>query len=300
MARFIRKSKSEIGESPFELRYRGKQKEEPVLMRVIDYSKQALKEATLKKFLKIKDYKTTDTVTWLNVDGLHDQDVVEQIGEVFSLDRMILSDVMNVGSRPKIQEYEECLFASIKMIQLGEESKEITVENLSLVIADRLMISFQEKRGDVFEPVRERIRKKKPKIISSGTDYLAFALLDVVIDNYIYILSILGDKIETLEDMLLDEPARDMLEQISDLKREISFMRRNSELALSYQIVIVGFSITTTYWLVVFCIIIDDLAVFRNRFIAFLGATRNKKESSKHYKYQSKHHLQLIASSVRH
>ncbi|GAB5537981.1 MAG: magnesium/cobalt transporter CorA [Salibacteraceae bacterium] len=227
MARFITKSKSEIGESPYELRYRGRQTKEPALMRVIDYNTEAVKEATLGEFKEISTYKTTDTVTWLNVDGLNDPQLVSQIGEVFSLDRMILSDVVNVGARPKIQEYAECLFASIKMIQLDDQSQEITVENLSIVIADRLLISFQERRGDVFEPIRERIRKQKPKIIRSGTDYLAFALLDVVIDNYIYILSVLGEQIETLEEALLEEPSRNMLERISDLKREISFMRRN-------------------------------------------------------------------------
>jgi magnesium transporter len=227
MARFIAKLKSEIGESPYELRYRGRQTSEPVLMRVIDYNKNSLKEATLKEFVEINGYKNTETVTWLNVDGLNDSDLVKQIGEVFKLDRMILSDVMNVSSRAKVQEYEECLYASVKMIQLNEDTKEINIENLSLVILNRLLISFQERKGDVFEPVRERIRKQKPKIISSKTDYLAFALLDVVIDNYIYILSVLGEQIENLEDELIEDPSRDMLERISDLKREISFMRRN-------------------------------------------------------------------------
>jgi magnesium transporter len=168
----------------------------------------------------------TDTVTWLNVDGLHDSSVIEQIGEIFELDPMMLVDVLDTEQRPKVQEYDECIYISMKMIRYDEKENEIHKEKLSLVIANRLLISFQERQGDVFDPVRERIRKHKRKIRNSGTDYLAFALLDIVIDNYIYIISTLGEKIEQLEDDLIDNPTRDMLEQINDFKREINYLRR--------------------------------------------------------------------------
>jgi magnesium transporter len=226
MGRLINKSKSEIGQSPFDLSFRGKKRSDHILMRVIDFDPEKVLEVQLNEFREIKQFMETDTVTWLNVDGLHDSSVIEQIGEIFELDPMMLVDVLDTEQRPKVQEYDECIYISMKMIRYDEKENEIHKEKLSLVIANRLLISFQERQGDVFDPVRERIRKHKRKIRNSGTDYLAFALLDIVIDNYIYIISTLGEKIEQLEDDLIDNPTRDMLEQINDFKREINYLRR--------------------------------------------------------------------------
>ena len=138
-----------------------------------------------------------------------------------------MADVMNTQARPKVQEYDNCIFLSIKMLQLDEESDLISVENLSLILTKSVLISFQEKKGDVFEPVRERIRKQKKRIRNSGTDYLAFALLDIVIDNYIYIISVLGEKIETLEENLLLDPKQSVIDEINIYKRELNFLRKN-------------------------------------------------------------------------
>ena len=227
MARFINKSQTEIVESPFELRFRGSKKSDKILMRVLDFDAENLTERKLKEFKEISQYMETDTVTWLNVDGLHDPKLIEQIGEVFELDRMIMSDVLNTDQRPKIQEYDDCLYVSCKMLQFNEKKNQLISENLSLVISDRLLVSFQERRGDVFEPVRERIRKQKKKIRTSGTDYLAFALLDIVIDNYIYILSLMGERIETNEEKLISNATPQVLQLINEYKREINFMRKN-------------------------------------------------------------------------
>jgi magnesium transporter len=227
MARFINKSQTDIGESPFEMRFRGSKKSDKIFMRVLDFDADNLEELKLKEFKEISKYLHTDTVTWLNVDGLHDSNLIQQIGEVFELDRMIMSEVLNTDQRPKIQEYNDCLFVSCKMLQFNEKKNQLISENLSLVISDKLLISFQERRGDVFEPVRDRIRKQKKKIRTSGTDYLAFALIDIVIDNYIYILSLMGDRIESLEEKLINNPKPEVLILINEYKREINFMRKN-------------------------------------------------------------------------
>lgn len=227
MARLIHKSLSDIGESPFELKFRGERKADHVLMRVIDFDSENLNEYELSQFRDIQKHVDTQTVTWLNVDGLHDPGLIEQIGEVFELDRIIMSDVLRTDQRPKIQEYEECLYISIKMMRYEDDQNELIVENLSLVMAENLLISFQEQRGDVFDPVRDRIRKQKRKIRTSGTDYLAFALLDIVIDNYIYILSRMGEAIESLDYELMESPSKHHLEQINDFKREMNFLRKS-------------------------------------------------------------------------
>jgi len=103
----------------------------------------------------------------------------------------------------------------------------MTVENLSIIITNRTLISFQEQPGLAFEPIRERIRKHKNKIRTSGPDYLAFALLDVVVDNYIYFMGLLGEKIENLEEDISNDPKKELLDSINSLKRELNFLRKN-------------------------------------------------------------------------
>lgn len=227
MTRFMKKSLTEIGESPYEIKFRGNKKIDEVVLRVIDFDEEQLHELQLNEFAEINKYIHSDSVTWLNIDGLHDPSLLEKIGKAFDLDRIIVSDVLNTDQRPKIQEYDECLYVSIKMMRYNEAEREVVTENLSLVMMEDLLISFQEMKGDVFDPVRERLRKGKKKIRTSGTDYLLFALLDIVIDHYLYILAQLGERIEFLEDQIMTDTSRELLEEIGDLNREINFMRRN-------------------------------------------------------------------------
>ncbi len=227
MARLVKKKKKEVGVSPYELLFRGEQKTDNILIRIIDFDADHLEEKPVDEIKKTFDYQNKETVSWLNIDGLHNIQVMEEIANGFNLDKAILSDVMNTDSRPKVQEHDNCIYISIKMLQHDEQSKTINVENLSLVIAKTMVISFQERKGDVFEPIRERIRGQKRRLRTSGTDYLAFALLDIVVDNYIYILSILGEKIEALEDILLTNPQQNIIDEINGLKRELNFLRKN-------------------------------------------------------------------------
>jgi magnesium transporter len=227
MARFLKKPKQEIGVSPDELLFRGRQKTDEITLRIIDYDSQNLEENAISKVQEALEFQEKDTVTWLNVDGLHNVSIMEEISKGFNLDSLILADVMNTRTRPKVTDHQNCIFISIKMLQLDPETDLISVENLSLIITKSVLISFQERRGDVFEPVRERIRKQKKRIRNSGTDYLAFALLDIVIDNYIYVISVLGEKIENLEEDLAIEPKQSLISEINNYKRELNFLRKN-------------------------------------------------------------------------
>ena len=227
MARFIIKKKQEIGVSPDELLFRGEQKTDEITLRIIDYDSNNLEENAISKVHEVLKFQEKNTVTWLNVDGLHDASIMEEIAKEFNLENLILAEVMNTGTRPKIQEYDNCIFMSIKMLQQDSETDLIKVENLSLIITKSVLISFQERKGDVFEPVRGRIRKQKKRIRNSGTDYLAFALLDIVIDNYVYIISVLGEKIEALEEDLALEPKQSLINEINNYKRELNFLRKS-------------------------------------------------------------------------
>jgi magnesium transporter len=123
--------------------------------------------------------------------------------------------------------YDDGLFVTLKLLQYNEKTDQVSVENLSLIITDNTLISFREEAGPVFEPVRERIRKYNNKIRNSGSDYLAFALLDVVVDSYIYILGILGEKVETLDEKMTLHPGKELLDEINLLKREVNFLRKS-------------------------------------------------------------------------
>ncbi|MEJ1222950.1 magnesium/cobalt transporter CorA [Sediminicola sp. 1XM1-17] len=227
MARIVKKKKEEIGLAPDALYFRGKKKAEKVFLRLIDFDADNLQESAVQTVKEVLEYQEKPTVTWFNVDGLHNIAVMEEISKGFQIERLILADVMDTQARPKVHEYANCIYLSIKMLQQDEKTQEITVENLSLILTDKVLISFQEKKGDVFDPVRERIRNNKKRIRNSGVDYLAFALLDIVVDNYIYIISVLGDKIEGLEEKLLQDPNQSVIDEINAYKRELNFLRKN-------------------------------------------------------------------------
>ncbi|NJB72684.1 magnesium transporter [Saonia flava] len=227
MARFIKKQKHEIGVAPDDLFFRGEQKVKEVELKIIDFDSNNLEEISITDIDDAVKYYTKDSVTWFNIDGLHNTQIVADIGTKFELESLILSDVMNTEARPKVQEYDNGIFISIKMLRQDSEDDEILVENLSIVFNKSILISFQERTGDVFEPVRDRIRKQKRRIVNSGPDYLAFALLDIVIDNYIYSISVLGQEVEELEDRLLTNPTQSVMEDIIFYKQELNFLRKN-------------------------------------------------------------------------
>lgn len=227
MARFVKKRKEDIGLAPDDISFRGEQKMDNVLLRMVDYDAENMQEKVIEKVKAVLEHQKTPTVTWFNIDGLHEEKTIEEIAEVFNFDKLILAEVMDIHARPKVQEFSNCILLSIKMLQQDVYSSQISVENLSIIITDSVLLSFQEKRGDVFEPVRERIRNHKKRIRNGGTDYLCFALLDIVVDNYIYIVGVLGEKIETLEETLLQEPRKSVIDEIYTYKREMNFLRKN-------------------------------------------------------------------------
>ncbi len=227
MSRFTKKKKEEIGLSPYALVFRGQQKAKDIGIRLIDFDKDNVKELEIQSLDQIKKFKEAETITWLNVDGLHNVEFMEKMGDLFQIEQNVLSDIMNPSLRPKIQELENGIFVTIKMLQYRETEEQLTVENLSLVLVENAIVSFQEEKGDVFEPVRDRLRKHKNKIRTSGTDYLMFALLDIVVDNYIYIIGQLGDKIESLEERTTNDPDKNLLDSINFYKRELNFLRKN-------------------------------------------------------------------------
>lgn len=227
MGRYLKKTREEIGLSPQALVFRGEKKTDQVLLRVIDFILDGVEEKTIDSVKELVPYKKKKSVTWINIDGLHDLNILEEIGAEFELENFILANVLEVNSRPMVHEYNNCIYLSLKMLLIDSDTSIISAENFSLVFNEGMLISFQEKQGDVFNPVRDRIRSTKKKLRSSGTDYLAYALLDIIIDNYLYVLGLLGDRIESFDDIILENSNKDVISQITHYKKELNFIRKS-------------------------------------------------------------------------
>lgn len=227
MARFLKKREASKGQSPGALIFIGEQKMESVHVRVIDYDSTILTDQELTDIKDGSHFRKTDTVTWLNINGLHDIEKMKSVAETFDLHPLVMEDIMNTGQRPKIEEFDSYIFIVLKMIRFDTKTEMIVNEQLSLIIGDKFLLTFQERTGDVFNPVRERIKNQKSRLRGSGTDYLAYALLDTVVDNYIHIIELIGEKIEDLEEVILAGQDTSVMEKINAFKREINYLRKS-------------------------------------------------------------------------
>jgi magnesium transporter len=226
MPRLTKKSSKKAGLSPGSLVHIGDKKIETIRISLMNYDPANLLEKQLPAIEASFPYRDTPPVTWINVDGLHEIDVIEKIGVHFGIHPLVLEDILNTGQRTKAEEFENYIYIVLKMLVFDETVDHVTAEQVSLILGPHFLISFQEKEGDVFDFVRERIRKARGRIRKSGCDYLAYALMDAVVDHYFEILEKLGDKIELLEEQLLEEPTPRILEDIHHLKREMIFFRK--------------------------------------------------------------------------
>jgi magnesium transporter len=224
--RFYKKREENRGLAPGSLVFIGEKKTEALRVRLFEYDDQTLAEETLHEVGRVRGLTDTDTIKWINVDGLHDTEAIREIGEEFGLHPLLLEDVLNTGQRPKLEEFEDTLFVVVKMLRYDEAAEMIIAEQLSIVVGPSFVLTFQEQPGDVFEPVRERLRNRKGRIRASGSDYLAYALLDSVVDNYIYIIGRIGEEVEELEGEVLESVDPELIAEIGRLKREMSFLRK--------------------------------------------------------------------------
>ena len=226
MPRFIKKQLRKAGTSPGTLIHIGEQKVDETQMTLIDYDEEHLQERVLDGIEEAFPLKDLPTVTWINIDGLHQLDIIEKVGQHFNVHPLVLEDIVNTGQRPKSEEFEDLIFVVLKMLHYDENSEKITSEQFSLVLGPNFLISFQEIQGDVFRTVRERIRKPKTRIRKAGCDYLAYALIDAIVDHYFLILEKLGENIEALEEDLLENPSPETLQTLHEMKREMIYLRK--------------------------------------------------------------------------
>ena len=213
------------GAPPGTLFYSGEEQTQKVRLTLIEYNETEFIERDFYDLTECVDQFNPDRVQWINIDGIHNVELIESIGKKFKIHPLTLEDIVNPNQRAKFEEYDSYVVAILKMITL--EQDEMHSEQLSIILMEGLVISFQEAEGgDAFDFIRNRLRQGKGRIRRMGADYLAYALLDAVVDFYFTILEKFGDKIETLEENLMSEPSNSTVNQLHHLKREMIFVRK--------------------------------------------------------------------------
>jgi magnesium transporter len=223
----VKRLYKKAGLPPGTLIHIGERKLKSVRITVMDYDENSFQEKQVVKIEDCFEFKKTPTVTWINIDGLHDVEIIERIGKQYDFHPLVLEDILHTGQRPKFEDLENYIYIVLMMLRFDDESQTVISEQVSLVLGPNYVISFQENIGDVFEQIRERIRNSKGKIRQMGSDYLMDSLLDAIVDGYFLIMEKLGEKIELMEDELVSDTTEKTLQLIHNMKREMVGLRKS-------------------------------------------------------------------------
>ncbi len=223
-----KKRSKKAGLPPGTLIYTGTKTDKELKITTVTYNEQEYRESTSTLFKECPVIaKGAATVTWVNVNGLQNTQNLEELGQCFGLHPLVLEDILNTDQRPKLDDYGDYLFIVLKMLHLQEEQKEVTGEQVSLIVGENYVISLHEHDEDVFEVIRERLKAAKGRIRRHGADYLAYSLLDLIVDHYFVILEEQGEVIEDLEAEVVSAPTPATLNQVHHLKREMIMLRKS-------------------------------------------------------------------------
>lgn len=215
------------GLPPGVLVHTGRYSDENISIDLIRYSADTFTETAMQTIDDCKAYCKPNFVTWVNINGLHQVDIIERAGKLFDIHPLVLEDILNTNQRPKCEDFQHYSYIVIKMLIYNSDTHRIENEQVSIILGQSYVLSFQERKGDLFEPVRERLRKSKGRIRSMGPDYLTYALIDATVDHYFFMLEKIGEQIELLEINVIENPTPATLHAIHRLKREIIYLRKS-------------------------------------------------------------------------
>ncbi len=227
MARFIKNRLKAKGQVPGSLVFLGKKKMDAPIIQLIEFDNGLLIEKEVKTIEEAAKGIKSNTVSWVNIYGLHDLDLIKRLGDRFELPTLLLENMLNTDQRPKYDDGENYDAFILKMLHEHPEKKIISAEQVSIVLGENFVLTLQERKGDVFAPVRERIRQSKGRIRKCGNDYLTFALLDTIVDNYTILIENLGQKVEDLEDRLFLKNETGIVSEIYSYKTELNYLRKS-------------------------------------------------------------------------
>lgn len=195
---------------------------------LIDYNAENAIRRPLVKPLECRRHLETDSVSWIDVRGLGSEEILRELGQVCNLHPLLLEDVVNVPQRPKVQDYNDHLLIVVQMVMPLDDEEGFVSEQVGFVLGKHYLVTFQEEpKQDCFDPVRDRIRANKGKVRQAEADYLAYVLLDALIDNFFPVLEDYGERVEALEDEVVENPSRQTLGKIYEIRRELLALRRS-------------------------------------------------------------------------
>ena len=215
-----------VGTPPGTMAFIGEPKVDTARIDVIHYDQSTLHEQKDFSVARCLGLFTSPGVTWINVRGVHDLALVEALGRCRTIHPLTLEDIVNTTHRPKVEEFADYTYIVLKMMVFDERTNQIAVEHLSLILGEGYVMSFVEGEADVFEPVRKRIRLANGRIRMMKSDYLAYALMDAVVDHYFLVMERIGDRIEVLDDQILADPKPSNIQEVHRLKRELLTLRK--------------------------------------------------------------------------
>lgn len=227
MSRYDGHGSKPPGAAPGTVMYIGDERTEPVVVTHIHYDVGAAGELARVRAEECKPPQQPAGVSWYTIDGVHDAEVLRVIGAHFNLHPLVLEDIANTRQRPKLEDFDDYIFIAMKMITFDGDARELRAEHVSFIVGHGYVLSFLENEGDVFEPVRQRIRSGKGRIRKQKSDYLTYALMDAIIDNYFAVLEELSEQIDEVEEEVVECPTIKTLKTVHDLKRELIFLRRS-------------------------------------------------------------------------
>jgi magnesium transporter len=212
--------------SPGSSVFTGDKKVEKIVVTIFNYNEQQFEEKKIESIEELKLLKENAKTLWVNLAGIHDVTLIEKVCEIFEVHSLVIEDILNVNHSPKIEEHDTFLFLILKMINFDKTNRELNIEQISIILGQNYVLTFQENTGDVFDVIRERIRTAKGRIRKAGADYLMYRLLDSIVDNYFITLEYVDDKIEFVEEKLLEESEDSYLKEIHNLRKDILKLRR--------------------------------------------------------------------------
>ena len=237
VGRFVRRVHKPSGAVPGTLVHSGPRRVETTRITLIEYDGVGLREEVVEDFGATCPFAPPPKVTWVNIDGLHDVGVIRAVGERLGIHPLVLEDIVQVGQRPKLEVHGDWIYVVLPMLdwralpQTGPQayaSAHVDEEQLSILFGPNWVVTFQERPGDVLDPVRERLRRADGRIRSHGSDYLAYALIDAVVDRWFTVLERLGEEADARELEVMDDPGEDVVRALHHLKRELVAMRRRA------------------------------------------------------------------------
>ncbi len=225
--KLYRRRNKKTGLPPGTLVYLGDSIEQKTTIELIDYNSEGYTKKTIQDVKELETCLNEKTVSWININGLNDLAIIEEVGRIFNIHPLVLEDIVNPDQRPKFQDYEKYFYIVLKMLTYDEQQGEIQAEQVSMILGSNYLITFQEHEGDVFDIIRERIQKNKGRVRKELSDYLSYVLIDAIVDYYFTVMEWIADETELMESDLLENPSSSILKRIHDMRHQLIFLRKS-------------------------------------------------------------------------